>query len=119
MFNKWVMAACWRQLIPVLGLWFHQGGLGRKVAWELYCQTGPRDASHVSTSHRSTWKNTHTLYIILDDYKEITSYMFHFLRWNSEVRKNTFQNIKKKIATMSVNSDHKEEDRFKSVIGAY
>ena len=38
----------------------------------------PINASHVSTSQWPSWKNTHTLNIILDDYKEITSYMFLF-----------------------------------------
>src|SRR4029434_3580492 len=66
-----------------------------------YCQTGPLNtrraahsvhgalptqymarchfnASHVSTSQWPTRKNTHTFNITLDDYKEITSYMFFF-----------------------------------------
>src|SRR4029434_9014799 len=36
----------------------------------------PINALHVSTSQWPSWKNTPTLNIILDDYKEITSYMF-------------------------------------------
>ena len=44
-----------------------------------YTARCPFNASHVSTSQWPTWKNTHTLNIILDDYKEITSYMFFFL----------------------------------------
>src|SRR4029434_8632824 len=40
---------------------------------------GGVNASHVSTSQCPTWKNTHTLNIILDDYKEITSYIYIFL----------------------------------------
>src|SRR4029434_4018914 len=43
-----------------------------------YTARCPLNASHVSTSQWPTWKNTHTLNIILDDYKEITSYMFFF-----------------------------------------
>src|SRR4029434_10868336 len=43
-----------------------------------YTARCPLNASHVSTSQWPTWKNTHTLNIILDDYKEITSYMFVF-----------------------------------------
>src|SRR4029434_4387939 len=44
-----------------------------------YTARCPLNASHVSTSQWPTWKNAHTLNIILDDYKEITSYMFFFL----------------------------------------
>ena len=78
-----------------------QGRTGGKKWPGSYCQTGPLNtrraahsvhgalptqytarcpfnASHVSTSQWPTWKNTHTLNIILDDYKEITSYMFFF-----------------------------------------
>ena len=76
-----------------------QGWTGGKKWPGSYCQTGPLNtrraahsvhgalptqytarcpfnASHVSTSQWPTWKNTHTLNITLDDYKEITSYMF-------------------------------------------
>ena len=45
------------------------------IAYTARC---PFNASYVSTSQWPTWKNTHTLNIILDDYKEITSYMFFF-----------------------------------------
>ena len=41
-----------------------------------YTTRCPLKALHVSTSQWPTWKNTHTLNITLDDYKEITSYMF-------------------------------------------
>ena len=41
-----------------------------------YTARCPLKALHVSTSQWPTWKNTHTLNITLDDYKEITSYMF-------------------------------------------
>ena len=44
-----------------------------------YTARCPLKALHVSTSQWPTWKNTHTLNIILDDYKEITSYMLFFL----------------------------------------
>lgn len=69
-----------------------QGRTGGKKWPRSYCQTGPLNtrhaahsvhgalptqytarcpfnASHVSTSQCPTWKNTHTLNIILDDYK--------------------------------------------------
>src|SRR4029434_7759256 len=59
---------------------------GKKVARAVlsdprtpYTARCPLNASHVSTSQWPTWKNAHTLNIILDDYKEITSYMFFFL----------------------------------------
>ena len=45
------------------------------IAYTARC---PFNASYVSTSQWPTWKNTHTLNIILDDYKEITSYMLFF-----------------------------------------
>ena len=44
-----------------------------------YTTRCPLKALHVSTSQWPTWKNTHTLNITLDDYKEITSYMFFFI----------------------------------------
>jgi len=57
--------------------------VGKKVARELlsdrptqYMTRCPLSASHVSTSQWPTWKNTHTLNIILDDYKQITSCVF-------------------------------------------
>ena len=78
-----------------------QGRTGGKKWPGSYCQTGPLNtrraahsvhgalptqytarcpfnASHVSTSQWPTWKNTHTLNITLDDYKEITSYIYIF-----------------------------------------
>src|SRR4029434_1028540 len=44
-----------------------------------YTARCPLNASHVSTSQWPTWKNAHTLNIILDVYKEMTSYMFFFI----------------------------------------
>ena len=41
-----------------------------------YTTRCPLKALHVSTSQWPTWKNTHTL--TLDDYKEITSYIYIF-----------------------------------------
>ena len=69
----------------------HRGGLGEKSGPGVtvrpahlihgalptqYTTRCPLKALHVSTSQWPTWKNTHTLNITLDDYKEITSYMF-------------------------------------------
>src|SRR4029434_4030270 len=71
----------------------HRGGLGEKsgpgvtvrpahsihgaqpTQYTARCQF---NALHVATSQWPTWRNTHTLNIILDDYKAITSYMFVF-----------------------------------------
>ena len=56
---------------------------GKKVAREFlsdrptqYTARGPLNGSRVSNSQWPSGKNTHTLNIILDDYKEITSYMY-------------------------------------------
>src|SRR4029434_7478376 len=48
-----------------------------------YTARCPFNASHVSTSQWPTWKNTHTLNIILDDYKEMTSVCFFFITFGS------------------------------------
>lgn len=64
---------------------FHtgRGGLGEKVAQELLSDRPtqcmaccPLDASHELTTQWPIWRNTHTLNIMLDDYKEITSCVF-------------------------------------------
>ena len=48
-----------------------------------YTARCPLNASHVSTSRSPILKITHTLNIILDDYKEITSYMFCLITFGS------------------------------------
>ena len=63
---------------------------GGKVARELLSDrptqntaSCPLNASHVSTSRSPILKITHTLNIILDNYKEITSYMFCLITFGS------------------------------------
>src|SRR4029434_565913 len=56
-----------------------------------YCQAGPLNTRRAAHSMHHTYrpvsgilgKNTHTLNIILDDYKEITSYVFFFITFGS------------------------------------
>ena len=55
-----------------------RGPLSTRRLPSQYTARCPLNASHVSTSQWPTWKNTHTLNITLDDYKEITSYIYIF-----------------------------------------
>ena len=93
---------------------------GKKAARELYCQTGlsvngtrptqymarcPLYALHVSTIHWPTWKNTHTLNIILDDYKEMTSCFISYV----EIPKSVRTHFRRHFRTFSKNRHHECE----------